>query len=82
MTADGAGAALDKVVSVRFGTEGLRRIRALAVIYDTTPNAVIREACRFYLSHQAGTSGYRQVVEDHLRAAEVADVPGQDQELR
>ena len=44
-------------VSVRFSTEELRRVRALAVIYDTTPSAVIREACRFYLSRQAGTPG-------------------------
>ncbi len=50
-------AGLDEVVSVRFGEEDLRRIRALAVIYDRTPSAVIREACGFYLSHQAGTSG-------------------------
>jgi hypothetical protein len=46
--------ALDEVVSVRFGEEDLRRIRALAVIYDRTPSAVIREACGFYLSQQAG----------------------------
>ena len=48
-----AGAALDEVVSARFGEEDLRRIRALAVIYDRTPSAVIREACGFHLSHQA-----------------------------
>ena len=52
-----AGAALDEVVSIRFGGEDLRRIRALAVIYGRTSSAVIREACGFYLSHQAGPPG-------------------------
>ena len=41
------GAGLPEIVSARSGDEELRR---LAVIFATTPNAVIREACGFYLS--------------------------------
>ena len=47
-----AGAGLLHVVSVRFGDEELRRVRALAVIFATTPDAVIREACSLFLSHE------------------------------
>ena len=44
-----------EAASVQFGEEELRRIQALTVIFKTTPNAVIREACSFYLSHETGT---------------------------
>jgi len=63
------GAGLPAIVTVRSGDEELHRVRALAVIYETTPNAVIREACGFFLSHAIGTSRYRQVAG-----------PGQDQQ--
>jgi hypothetical protein len=76
-------ATLAEVVSVRFGEEELRRIEALAVIFETTPSAVIREACGFYLSHQVGTAGYRQAVKAwRQRAAEVAGVLEQDRRAR
>jgi len=54
------GAGLSAIVTVRSGDEELRRVRALAVIYETTPNAVIREACGFFLSHAIGMPRYRQ----------------------
>jgi hypothetical protein len=58
-----AGAGLLHVVSVRFGDEELRRVRALAFIFATTPNTVICEACSLFLSHEVGTPGYHQAVE-------------------
>lgn len=58
-----AGARLLHVVSVRFGDEELRRVRALAVIFATTPNTVIREACSLLLPHKVSTPGYHQAVE-------------------
>ena len=58
-----AGAGLLHVVSIRFGDEELRRVRALAVIFATTPTVVIREACSLFLSHEVGTPGYYQAVE-------------------
>ena len=68
-------AALPEVVSVRFSGEELRRIQAFAVIFETTPAAVIREACSFYLSHQVGTPGYCEAVEAYRECArEVAAV--------
>lgn len=68
-------AKLQEVVSVRFTDEELRRIQALAVIFDTTPNAVIREACSFFLSHKVGSSDYQQALEAyHRRTSEVVDV--------
>ena len=51
-----AGGGLPEIVSVRPGDEELRRIQALTVIFATTPNAVIREACGFFLSHAAGAA--------------------------
>ena len=55
-----AGGGLPEIVSVRPGDEELRRIQGLTVIFATTPNAVIREACGFFLSHAAGTPGCHQ----------------------
>jgi len=55
-----AGGGLPEIVSVRPGDEELRRIQALTVIFATTPNAVIREACGFFLSHAAGATGCHQ----------------------
>ncbi len=72
------GAGLVEIVSVAFGDEELRRIQALAVIFETTPNVVIRDACSFYLSHTVGTPGYHQAVEaGRRRASEVAGIPEQ-----
>lgn len=55
-----AGGGLPEIVSVRPGDEELRQIQALTVIFATTPNAVIREACGFFLSHAAGAAGCHQ----------------------
>jgi hypothetical protein len=80
-TADRAQATLTEVVSVRFSEEELRRVQALAVILETTQNAVIRNACSFYLCHQVGTPAYRQAIEAYQRrAGEVAAVLEQDRQ--
>lgn len=66
---------LQEIVSVRFSDEELRRIQAYAVIFETTPNAVIREACSFFLSNKVGTPGYEKALEAyHRRTCEVVDV--------
>ena len=73
--ADRSEAKLQEVVSVRFTDEELRRIQAYAVIFETTPNAVIREACSFFLSRKVGTTEYHQAIEAyHRRTSEVVDV--------
>ena len=77
--ADRAGARLAQVVSVRFSGEELRRVQALTVIFATTPNAVIREACGFFLSHQVGTPGCYQAGACRRRASEAASLPEQEQ---
>jgi hypothetical protein len=73
--ADRAEPKLQEVVSVRFTDEELRRIQAFAVIFETTPNAVIREACSFFLSHKVGTPDYHEALEAyHRRTSEVVGV--------
>jgi len=77
------GAGPLEIVSVEFGDEELRRVQALAVIFETTPNVVIRDACRFYLSYIVGTPGYHQAVEaGRRRTGEAAGVPDQDRQAR
>jgi len=67
--------ALTEAVSVRFGDGELRRVQALAVVYGTTPAAVIRDACGFYISSEVGTPRYREAVAAYQRRArEVADL--------
>ena len=81
--ADRAGGGLLEIVSVRFGDEEPRRVQALAVIFETTPNAVIREAFSFFLSHTIGTPRYHQAAGAcRRRASEVAGMPEQDQQAR
>ncbi len=78
-----AGAGLPEIVSVRPGDEELRRVQALAVIFEATPNAVIREAFSFFLSHTIGTPRYHQAAGAcRRRASEVAGIPEQDQQAR
>ncbi len=73
--ADRSEAKLQEIVSVRFSDEELRRIQAYAVIFETTPNAVIREACSFFLSHKVGSADYHEALEAyHRRTSEVVDV--------
>ena len=75
-----SGAGLPEIVSVRSGDEELRRVQALTVIFATTPNAVIREACGFFLSYQVGTPGCHQAAGSCRRgASEVAGIPEQEQ---
>lgn len=74
-TADRGEAKLQEIVSVRFSDEELRRIQAFAVIFKTTPNAVIREACSFFLAHKVGTPDYEEALEAyHRHTSEVVDV--------
>jgi hypothetical protein len=71
-------AKLQEIVSVRFTDEELRRIQAFAVIFETTPNAVIRDACSFFLSQKVGTPEYDKALEAyHRRTSEVVDVLNQ-----
>ena len=73
--ADRGEAKLQEIVSVRFSDEELRRIQAFAVIFETTPNAVIREACSFFLSQKVGTPDYSKAIEAYQRrTSEVVDV--------
>jgi len=73
--ADRGEAKLQEIVSVRFTDEELRRIQAFAVIFETTPNAVIRDACSFFLSSKVGTDEYREALEAyHRRTSEVVNV--------
>ena len=73
--ADRGEAKLQEIVSVRFTDEELRRIQAFAVIFESTPNAVIRDACSFYLSQKVGTAEYREALAAyHRRTNEVVDV--------
>jgi hypothetical protein len=73
--ADGMEAKLQEVVSVRFTDDELKRIQAYAVIFGTTPNAVIREACRFFLSQKVGAPDYHKALEAYrVRTNEVVDV--------
>jgi len=73
--AERSEAKLQEIVSVRFSDEELRRVQAFAVIFETTPNAVIREACSFFLSHKVGTPDYKKALEAyHRRTTEVVDV--------
>lgn len=45
------------------------------MIFSTTPNGVIREACSFYLAHKVGTPEYREAIDAyHRRNNEVVDV--------
>ncbi|MGD0245032.1 MAG: hypothetical protein ABSB59_32540 [Streptosporangiaceae bacterium] len=68
-------AKLQEIVSVRFTDEELRRIQAYAVIFETTPNAIIRDACSFYLASKVGTDEYRKALEAyHQRTSEVVNV--------
>ena len=88
----GRRAGLPEIVSVRPGDEELRRVQALAVIFEATPNAVIfeatpnaviREAFSFFLSHTIGTPRYHQAAGAcRRRASEVAGIPEQDQQAR
>lgn len=71
----GESSKLQEIVSVRFSDEELRRVQAYAVIFETTPNAVIREACSFFISQKVGTPDYEEALEAyHRRASEVVDV--------
>jgi len=73
--ADRGEAKLQEIVSVRFTDEELRRIQAFAVIFETTPNAVIRDACSFFLSRKVGTEEYHEALAAyHQRTSEVVSI--------
>jgi hypothetical protein len=72
---DRAEGKLQEIVSVRFSDEELRRIQAYAVIFQTTPNAIIREACDFFLAQKVGSPDYQQAIDAYRRRTnEVVDV--------
>jgi hypothetical protein len=81
--AERSEAKLQEIVSVRFSDEELRRIQAYAVILETTPNAVIREACSFFLLHKVGSADYHEALDAyHRRTSEVVDVLEQIKSVR
>ena len=78
-----AGAGLPEIVSGRPGDEELQQIQALTVIFATMPNAVIREACGFFLSHAADAAGCHQTAGACRRgASEAVGLCEQEQQAR
>jgi hypothetical protein len=57
-------------VSVRFTEDEVRRIQAYAVVFDTSPNAVIREACEYFLTHKVGTKDYEDALKAYRKRSE------------
>ena len=64
------GGRLQQAVSVRFSEEELRRIQAYGVVFDVSPNAVIRQACEYFLAHKVGTEEYHDAVTAYRKRSE------------
>jgi hypothetical protein len=64
------GGRLQQAVSVRFTEDELRRIQAYGVVFGISPNAVIREACQYFLAHQVGTKEYEKALTDYRTRSE------------
>jgi hypothetical protein len=64
------GGRLQQAVSVRFTEDELRRIQAYGVIFDISPNAVIREACEYFLTHKVGTKEYEEALTAYRKRSE------------
>ncbi|MFI6444771.1 hypothetical protein [Kitasatospora sp. NPDC050543] len=60
------------VVSVRFSEAQLEKIQAYAAIFDTTPNAVVREAVEEHLRRRVQSPEFQKASEAHLRRAKLA----------
>ncbi len=54
-------------VSAGFTEAELRRIEAYAVLLGTSPDAVIREACAYFLSSRIGSKEYEAALADRRR---------------
>jgi hypothetical protein len=48
----------------------LRRIQAYAVVFNTSPNAIIREACDFFLCQKVGSPEYEEALAAYRRRSE------------
>lgn len=65
----GAGR-LQQAVSVRFTEDELRRIQAYGVVFGISPNAVIRQACEYFLAHRVGTKEYEEALTSYRNRSE------------
>ncbi len=54
-------------VSAGFTEAELRRIEAYAVLLGTSPDAVIREACAYFLGSRIGSKEYEAALADRRR---------------
>jgi len=61
---------LQQAVSVRFTEPELRRIQAYAVVFGLSPNAVIRQACEYFLSHQVASKDYDEALTAYRKRSE------------
>lgn len=73
--AGGDGGRLQQAVSVRFTEDELRRIQAYAVVFGTSANAVIRQACDFFLTEKVGTKDYEEALKAYRRRSEEQVAP-------
>jgi len=48
----------------------VRRIQAYAVVFGISPNAVIREACEFFLTQMVRTKDYEKALEAYRKRSE------------
>jgi hypothetical protein len=64
------GGRLQQAVSVRFGEDELRRIQAYGVVFGISPNAVIRQACEYFLASNVGTKEYHEAVTAYRKRSE------------
>jgi hypothetical protein len=61
---------LQQAVSVRFMEDELRRIQAYAVVLGTSPNAIIREACDYFLYDKVRSKEYEEALAAYRRRSE------------
>lgn len=61
---------LQQAVSVRFTEDELRRIQAYGVVFGISPNAVIRQACEYFLAHRVGTKEYEEALTSYRNRSE------------
>lgn len=58
------------VVSVRFPAQLLQRIHAVAVVEDTTANAVIREGMDHYIRERVRTDSFQEASRAYVERAQ------------
>jgi hypothetical protein len=71
----GDGGRLQQAVSVRFTEDEVRRIQAYAAVFGISANAVIREACEYFLAHMVGTKDYEEALKAYRRRSEEQVAP-------